>query len=92
MLKDVVEVRPMDGLKLFLRFEDGAEGIVDLAESIELTGVFAPLADREHFVQVRVEPEFGTVVWPCGADLDPDVLYSRVTGQRLHAFDRSRAK
>jgi hypothetical protein len=31
-----------------------------------------------YFSQVRVDPELGTVVWPNGADLDPDVVYGRL--------------
>ena len=31
--------------------------------------------DDELFAQVRVDPEIGTIVWPNGADLDPDVLH-----------------
>ena len=31
MLKDVVAVKPLDGYKLHLTFEDEAEGIVDVA-------------------------------------------------------------
>jgi hypothetical protein len=27
------------------------------------------------FRSVRVDPELGTIVWPNGADIDPDVLY-----------------
>jgi hypothetical protein len=41
------------------------------------------LKDRACFAQVRVGPEFGTIVWPNGADLDPLVLYSRITGSPL---------
>ena len=32
------------------------------------------LADRELFRQVSVDEEFGTIVWPNGADICPDVL------------------
>ncbi len=34
-----------------------------------------PLRDRAYFRKVRVDPELGTVVWPNGYDLDPDVLH-----------------
>jgi hypothetical protein len=34
--------------------------------------VFQPLQDPAFFAQVRVD--YGTVVWPNGVDLDPDVL------------------
>lgn len=83
MLKDVVDVRPMDGYRLHLRFEDGAEGDVDVAELVCFDGVFAPLRDRAAFASVRVDADLGTVVWPNGADLDPAVLYSKVTGAPL---------
>jgi hypothetical protein len=34
-----------------------------------------PLQDPAYFAKVRVDPELGTVVWPNGYDLDPDVLH-----------------
>ncbi len=80
MLKEIIEVQPRDGYRLFLRFRDGAAGEVDLAKMITFDGVFAPVKERAYFVQVRVDPEVGTIVWPNGADLDPLVLYSQVTG------------
>jgi len=83
MLKDIVQVEPLGGYRLHLRFEDGVEGSVDVAELIEFTGVFAPLRDRDTFLQVRVNPDLGTICWPNGADLDPDVLYARVTGEPI---------
>jgi len=83
MLKDVVQVRPLDGYRLYLRFEDEVEGSVDIAELIEFTGVFAPLRERDYFVQVRADLELGTICWPNGADLDPDVLYAQVTGEPI---------
>lgn len=70
----VTHVEPLEGFKLRLRFNDGRESIVDLEG--ELWGpVFEPLkADPELFREVRVDEEIGTIVWPNGADMDPDVL------------------
>jgi hypothetical protein len=87
MLKDIVTVEPLDAYRLRLRFEDHAEGIVDIAKLVQFTGVFAPLQERAYFERVRVDPELGTIVWPNGADLDPDVLYARATGQSLPSFE-----
>ena len=89
MLKDIVDVQALDGYRLKLRFEDGVEGVVDVAQLVPLTGVFAALRDRKEFVAVQVNPELGTICWPGGADLDPDVLYSLVTGMALPSYEES---
>lgn len=81
MLKDIIAVRPLSPYVLHLRFEDGVEADVDLASLLEFRGVFTLLEDPSEFAKVRVDPELGTIVWPNGADLDPDVLYSLATGQ-----------
>lgn len=83
MLKDIVEARPVGDHRLYVRFEDGAEGEVDLAEFVEFHGVFAILRDPAEFRKLRVDSELGTVCWPNGADLDPDVIYALVTGEAI---------
>lgn len=80
MLKDIVFVQPLTDHSLRLRFEDGAEGVVALSDLVAFKGVFAPLRDPEFFRLVTVNPELGTITWPNGADLDPDVLYARIIG------------
>lgn len=39
--------------------------------------MFEPLRDVEFFATVSVDPDLGTVVWPNGADLAPDVLHEQ---------------
>jgi hypothetical protein len=80
MLKDIVEARPLGQHRLFLRFEDGVQGEVDIAAMIDFTGILAPLADPTYFAKVTPNPETGTITWPNGADLDPDVLHAAITG------------
>ena len=74
MLKDIVDAKPLGDYRLYLRFEDG------IAPTLSFRGVFAPLRDPTYFAQVRADRELGTVVWPNGADLDPDVLYAHIAG------------
>ena len=83
MLDDIVEARPLGGYRLYLRYADGAAGELDLAPLLQFTGVFEPLRDPQFFAQVRVNPDIGTVVWPNGADLCPDVLRHHLTGEPL---------
>lgn len=86
MLKDIVEVRPTRDYRLLLRFEDGREGEIDVAAMIQFAGIFAQLKDHAEFRKVYVNPELGTICWPNGADLDPDVLYAKVTGEAISGF------
>lgn len=86
MLKDILQARHLGGHKLHLRFEDGVEGDVDLEKFLKFTGVFEPLKDPAYVGRVRVEPEYGTIAWPNGADLDPDVLYSMVVREAIPPY------
>lgn len=84
MLSDIAEVRYLDHYRVFLRFTDGRAGDVDLAPLLlDFKGVFAPLRDTNYFARVELNAELGTIVWPNGADLDPDVLHHRLTGEPL---------
>ena len=83
MLKDISSVQPLGNYQLHLKFEDNQEGVVDISQLIEFTGIFAPLQDLTYFNQVKLNPEWGTIYWENGADLDPDVLYSIVTNQPI---------
>ncbi len=74
---DVTEARHVAGYTIWLRFEDGTEGEIDLSE--ELYGpVFEPLRDHDFFARLRVNLDTGTVEWPNGADLAPEFLYDKV--------------
>ena len=72
----IKEVTPRGGFEVRLEFTDGTRKTVDLEPYLE-GPVFEPLKeDPALFESVRVDPELGTIVWPNGADLDPDVLYA----------------
>jgi hypothetical protein len=70
----VTQVEALEGYRLRLRFDDGAERTVDLSDMLWGT-MGEPLRDPEYFRQVRVDPELRTVVWRNGLDLDPEVLH-----------------
>lgn len=77
MILHVVEAKYLRGYVIQLKFNDGAEGFVDLAN--ELHGeMFAPLKDTEEFKAFRVDPELNTIVWDNGADLAPEFLHERL--------------
>ena len=78
MLVDVVRVEVLDHRRLRLAFDDGVEGVVDIASLVSFEGILALLRDPEMFTQVRVDDELGTIVWPNGADFDPGVLREHV--------------
>jgi hypothetical protein len=74
---DVIQVRHIRDHVLWIKFEDGSEGEVDLAQSLR-GPVFEPLHEIEYFKKVRVDPELGTIVWPNGADIAPETLHQRI--------------
>jgi hypothetical protein len=90
MMRDVVSVQPLSGYRLRVSFDDGAEGIVNVGEMVQFTGVFEPLQDPAFFAQAKVNSELGTVCWPNGADLDSDVLHAKITGVPIPEYAPAR--
>ena len=75
MLPQIIEARYVTGHTVWMRFDDGAEGEVDLSH--ELYGpVFESLKEIGYFRQFVVHPELKTLVWPNGADFAPEFLRS----------------
>ncbi len=79
----VKAVRPLGGTRLWLQFDDGQEGEVDLGPELD-GAVFAPLRDPAVFAQVAIDPDTRTIAWPNGADFAPEFLAS-LLGQRAAA-------
>ena len=59
---------------LSLRFDDGTRQRIDFRPVLE-GEVFAPLQDLKLFNAVELDPTFGTIQWPNGADFDPVALH-----------------
>jgi hypothetical protein len=90
MLIPIRTVAPLEGFVVRLGFTDGSERVVDLAPYLQ-GPIFAPLvANPALFRQVTVDPQLGTIVWPNGADVDPDVLYHGRTPAAWEAEPASR--
>jgi hypothetical protein len=65
----------IDGYRVRFHFTDGTERIIDLEPFLH-GPVFEPLRrDPAVFQSFKIDPRAGTIVWPNGADIDPDVLY-----------------
>lgn len=74
MIIRLLEASHRGGHKIWLRFDDGSSGEVDLGG--ELDGeVFEPLRDPDYFSRFVVDD---TLTWPNGADFAPEFLYARV--------------
>jgi hypothetical protein len=54
-MKKPIDVKPLDHYRLWLRFSDGVEGIVDLSEFAG-KGVFALWNDYAEFEKVSIGP------------------------------------
>ena len=77
-MKRLVRVRsvaPLAGFFVHLEFTDGTARDVDLEKYLKGPSFETLRTDPARFQEVRVVPGAGTISWPNGADIDPDVLY-----------------
>lgn len=66
--------RPLGGYVLELGLTNGTTRVADVEPYLRGPMLAVLKRDPALFAAVSVDPTFGTVVWPNGADIDPDVL------------------
>lgn len=76
-MHDVVEARYVGRYTIWLKFEDGTQGEIDLSQELE-GPIFEPLKDPAYFSRLSVNRDTGTIEWPNRADFAPEFLYEKV--------------
>jgi hypothetical protein len=71
----VRSVTPLERFRVSLGFSTGEQKVVALEPLLHSPVFKAVRSDPELFRTVNVDEELGTIFWPNGADLDPNVLY-----------------
>jgi len=59
---------------LRITFDDATQRTIDL-RPVLAGQMYGPLRDQALFGQVKIDPEVHTLVWPNGADFDPETLH-----------------
>ena len=80
MILHTTEVAPLPNFRLFLRFNNGDSGEVNLADELE-GELFGALLDPALFATAIQHPVMHTVAWANGADLAPEFLCELMQSQ-----------
>src|SRR5713226_5095510 len=59
---------------LRVEFDDHSQQVIDF-KPVLAGEMYGPLRDMSLFNQVRIDAEVRTLVWPNGADFDPETLH-----------------
>ncbi len=73
----IVKCEPHDNYKLWIQFDDGLSGEVDL-KNLAGKGVFSAWNSIEFFNSVHIDKRTQTVAWGADIDLDPYVLRDQI--------------
>jgi hypothetical protein len=76
--RHVIDARYLGDYKVWLEFNDGRKGVVDLSDDL-FGEPFEPLRDRERFAEFYLDYGLATIAWHTGADFAPDYLYERLS-------------
>ena len=78
MFPHVIKARHIAGHRVWLMFDDGLEGELDLKSDLK-GPIFEPLQITSEFAKLKLDKKAGTLVWPNGADIAPEFLHNRLT-------------
>ena len=70
----IIDFENIGSFSLCVKFDDGQEREKDF-RPVVAGELYGPLQDQKLFNQVEIDPEIHTLVWPNGADFDPETLH-----------------
>jgi len=68
--------------KIFLKFNTGESGVVNLEEIIHKYKAAEPIREKEEFSKFYLD-SWPTLAWECGFDISPESLYVMATGKHI---------
>jgi hypothetical protein len=87
----VLEARHVGEFRIWLRFNNGETGEVDLERLIFKFVKAAPLREIKKFAGFFLDG-WPTLAWDCGFDVDPECLYNLATGKSVHGSEQTKQK
>ncbi len=72
-----IEVKALENYHLFIKYENGVSGKVDLSDLI-MKGIFSVLQDHREFQKVYIG-QYGQIAWNNDLELCSDSLYMKIT-------------
>lgn len=73
----LIEVKPLENFKLFLRYSNGVKGEYDL-NSVIKKDEYRILRSEKIFNQVFIDEKTNDIFWPCGVNLCKSAVYRQL--------------
>jgi hypothetical protein len=83
-----IEVKPLENFKIYLKYEDGTQGHLDLSH-LKGKGIFKIWQDYDNFRKVYIDPESHAIAWSEDVDICPDNAYFKIRGIKLEFGKKS---
>ena len=78
-VRGVVEARYLGDYRVWIRFDNGTEGLIDLEDDLWGEEQHVALRDRVLFSELYVDTGRKTIAWYNGSDFNPEYLYNKLT-------------
>lgn len=75
IVPDPIEVKAIEKYKLYIKFENGEEKILDMEEELN-EKFYNKLKNYEYFKNVKISQTGITIEWEDGEDISPENLYN----------------
>ena len=82
---NIIEAKPLNNFKLFLKFDDGIKGEIELA-NLKDKGVFKYWNNEDNFKNFKVLDNI--IVWNETLDMDTNAFYLKIINKTFEEYAR----